>query len=81
MATAAAAVEPTKADDAPEAPEPVKSLGKRKLILLAAPVVLAGIVGGLWFGGILPRLLGTHHTDASAETAKPATPIMSTCRR
>jgi flagellar FliL protein len=31
---------------------------KRKLLLLAVPVVLAGIGAGLWFSGILPGLLG-----------------------
>ena len=33
--------------------------GKRKLLLLAAvPVVLAAIGAGLWFSGLLPKLLG-----------------------
>ena len=32
--------------------------GKRKLLLLAVPVVLAAIGAGLWFSGILPELLG-----------------------
>ncbi len=35
--------------------------GKKKLILLAAPAVLAAIGAGLWFGGILPPLLGMGH--------------------
>jgi len=74
VATAASAVEPTKADDAPE-PESKPSGGKRRLILLAAPVVLLGVGAGLWFGGILPRLLGMHHTEATAESAKPAVPV------
>lgn len=32
--------------------------GRRKLILLAVPVLLAAIGAGMWFGGILPPLLG-----------------------
>lgn len=53
-----------KADgDAP----PAKS-GKRKLILIVAPVlVLLGAGAGLWFTGILPGLLGMKHEDAHAE--------------
>jgi flagellar FliL protein len=74
VATAAPAVEPTKADDAPE-PESKPAGGKRRLIMLAAPVVLLGVGAGLWFGGILPRLLGMHHPEATAESAKPTAPI------
>jgi flagellar FliL protein len=47
--------------------------GKRKLLLLAVPVALAAIGTGLWFTGILPKLLGmgeAHH--AAAEGAAPA---------
>ena len=32
--------------------------GKKKLILLAVPVVLLAIGAGLWFSGILPGLIG-----------------------
>jgi flagellar FliL protein len=35
-----------------------KKGGKKKLILLAAPVLLIGVVAGLWFSGILPGVLG-----------------------
>ena len=48
--------------------------GKKKLIILAVPVVLLAVIAGLWFGGILPPLLGmgrnADHGDAAAE-AKP----------
>jgi flagellar protein FliL len=74
VASAAAAVEPTKTDDA-AAPEAKKPIGRRKLILLAAPVALVAIGGGLWFSGIAPRLLGLQRDPKSAESAKPAAPI------
>ncbi len=32
--------------------------GKKKLILIAAPALVAALLAGLWFGGILPPLLG-----------------------
>jgi flagellar FliL protein len=55
MAAAAEAAAP--GDDA-EAP-PAKKGGKKKLIVLAALVLLlVGAGAGLWFGGILPPLLG-----------------------
>ncbi len=37
---------------------PAKGGKKKKLILLAVPVLLLGVVAGLWFSGILPGLLG-----------------------
>ncbi|MDB5414392.1 MAG: hypothetical protein JWR10_2727 [Rubritepida sp.] len=40
--------------------------GKKKLILLALPLVLGGIGAGLWFGGILPG----HHTPEHAVAAE-----------
>jgi flagellar FliL protein len=53
-----------------------KSFGKKKLIILAAPIVLIGIVAGLWFSGILPGLLGMKHNEPAArEASKPAVPI------
>ncbi len=75
MATAAAAVEPEKSEEAPETPEPKHSGSKRKLMLLAGPVVLVGIGAGLWSTGILPRLLGRQQAEIGAESSKPAAPI------
>jgi flagellar FliL protein len=51
-----------------------KSGGKKKLLLLAAPALVAALLVGLWFSGILPRMLGTQHA-ASKEDSKPAVPI------
>jgi flagellar FliL protein len=49
--------------------------GKKKLLLLAVPVILLGIGAGLWFSGILPGLLGMK----KAAPAKAAgTAIVST---
>jgi flagellar FliL protein len=50
--------------------------GKRKLLLLAIPVVLVAIGAGLWFSGILPKLLGKggEAQHAAAEGA-PAAPL------
>jgi flagellar FliL protein len=64
-------------DDATEVPAPAKkSFGKKKLILLAAPVLLIGIASGLWFTGVLPRLLGLRHEPtAGQQAAKPTVPV------
>lgn len=40
-----------------KAPAP-KGGGKKKLILLAMPLLLVAAGAGLWFGGVLPPLLG-----------------------
>ena len=65
------------ADDQPQA----KS-GKRKLILIAAPLVLLiGVGAGLWFTGILPGLLGMKHEEHNHEAAKSRQHrSTSTCR-
>jgi flagellar FliL protein len=50
-----------------EAPEVKKGGGRKKLLLLALPVLLVAIGAGLWFGGILPPLLGMGAPAAKAE--------------
>jgi flagellar protein FliL len=56
------------------AAEAVRPSGRRKLVLLAVPVVLAVSLGGLWFSGLLPRWLGMSHPQ-SAATQPPPEPI------
>jgi flagellar protein FliL len=53
-----------------------KKGGKKKLILIALPVLLIGAGAGLWFGGILPPLLGMGAAaeEAVAEAAERAPP-------
>lgn len=59
----------------PDAAPPAKS-GRRKIVMLAVPpLLLIGAGAGLWFGGILPKMLGMKHDDPKEETAKPAVPI------
>ena len=72
-ATTAAPVE--KPAEAEEAPAAAAKPGRRKLILLAAPLALAGALAGLWFSGVLPRALGLSHPATKSEVAKPAIPI------
>jgi flagellar FliL protein len=52
--------------------QPEKAFGKRKLILIAVPVVLVLILAGLWFSGVLPHLLGMDKPKEHVE--KPAGP-------
>jgi|GEM_PF-105394 len=67
--TAAAAAAP--GEDAEAAP--TKKGGKTKLIVLVALVLLLGGVGaGLWFGGILPPLLGMGPKPAQADATANA---------
>ena len=52
-----------------------KSGGKKKLILIAVPVLLIAVGAGLWFTGILPKMLGMGKKDDAAEAvAKPVPP-------
>jgi flagellar FliL protein len=67
---ATAAATATAAPDITAVPVAKKG-GKKKLLLLAVPVVLAAAGAGLWFGGILPPLLGMGKPDKAA-MAHPA---------
>jgi flagellar protein FliL len=77
VATAVAAADQTKADETPSPPEAENiPSGRRRLILLAAPVVLLAVLGsGLWFTGILPRLFGVGHVEQAVDSGKPSVPI------
>jgi len=50
---------------------------KKKLILIAVPVLLIGVVAGLWFSGILPGMLGMggHPPAQHAEAAPQPEPV------
>ena len=77
MATAVAPAEQDEAGEASATPGSATApQGKRRLILLAALIVLVAVIGSaLWFTGILPRLVGFGHVEETAETAGPRTPI------
>jgi flagellar FliL protein len=63
-------------EDEPEAVEPPRTrLDRRKLIMLAVPLLLAGLVAGLWFSGVAPRLLGLTHAAQKAADAGPVVPV------
>lgn len=63
------------APQAEQGEEPRKGGGRKKLILLALPVVLVAAGAGLWFGDILPPLLGMGPPPAAPEaTAQADTP-------
>jgi flagellar FliL protein len=71
---------PDKAEESEseaEAPTPEKKpAGKKKLIILAAPVLLIVVLAGLWFSGVGPRLLGIKHNEPDKQEAnKPAMPV------
>ena len=67
---------------------PAKGGGRKKLLLLAVPLVLVAVAAGLWFSGILPPLLGMgksapasadphadpHAAKPDAHAAAPAKP-------
>jgi flagellar protein FliL len=78
MSTAVAKKEPAADADTAEgeaAPSPKPAGSKRKLVLMAAPILLAGLVAGLWFSGVLPRVLGLRHDAPKAEASAPAAPV------
>jgi len=77
VAKTAEAVEQTRPDEAASPPGAGTSKGdRRKLILLAAPVILVVVIGaGLWLTGVLPYLLGLGHDAQKVDSAKPLAPI------
>ena len=60
MAAAEPAPQEARPEPAAEA-EPAKPTTRlRRLLLLAVPLLFAALLAGLWFSGVLPRLLGFH---------------------
>lgn len=56
--------------------EPVKTSGKRKLLLLAIPLLLLLVGGGLSFAGFLPNPLAKEKpADPAAEAERSETPV------
>ena len=68
--------DPPKPQDETAADEAPKKSGKKKLIMMAIPVVLLLVGAGLWFTGILPHMLGMEKKEelADKEPAKPVPP-------
>lgn len=62
-------------DAAPAGEAPVK--GRRRLILLAAPVLVGGLGAGLWFSGVLPGLLGLAPPPEPPAEVKPEPALFS----
>lgn len=66
MAAAAPALQDADANKPPAG-------GRKRLLLMAIPLLLAGTLAGLWFTGILPRMLGLR--PASRAAAAKASPV------
>jgi flagellar FliL protein len=66
------AAKPKEAEETPPEAAPKGKGGKKKLILLAVPLLLGGIGAGLWFTGVLPRALGLTHPKDPAVVALEA---------
>ena len=69
MSAAAAAI----GDAALDGAAPKKS-GKKKLLLVAIPIVLIGAGAGVWFAGLMPALPFMKHEPAATE-ASTAAPV------
>jgi flagellar FliL protein len=61
-------------EPAPDAAEAPAKMGRRKLILVAAPLALLLAGGGLWFTGVLPGLLGMEKPKELREAEKKPEP-------
>jgi flagellar FliL protein len=54
-----------------------KSSGRRKILLLGLPVVIAGAAGGLWSSGVVPRLLHRGSVTPGAGETPPPPPVFA----
>lgn len=52
-----------------------KKGGKKKLMLLAVPLILASVGAGLWLSGVVPHMLGRDHAPKLEAEGKPAVPV------
>jgi len=50
-------------------------LDRRKLIMLAVPLLVAGLGAGLWFSGVLPRMLGLAHDAPKTADTQSSAPV------
>ena len=66
---------PEKPDPPANGGPPPNHGGRKKLVLIAVPVLLAGAGAGLWFTGIAAKLPGLKHPAAHEEPSRPAAPI------
>jgi flagellar FliL protein len=66
---------PAKTADPEGTDAPAAKGGKKKLLLIAVPVLLIGAGGGLWFMGMLPFLGGKHAEEKPHETAAVTAPV------
>lgn len=73
MPAAAPEVQDPDAEAAPAAPAGQPSR-LRRLLLLAAPLLFAALFAGLWFTGVLPRMLGLRHA-AKPVAARVTVPV------
>jgi flagellar FliL protein len=72
VAKAAAAKPDDTADDASDSLEPKESGVRRKMIIVAAAIALPAIGAGLWFSGVLPRLLGIQDEHSTERVGSPS---------
>ena len=77
MALAAATTETDTETGTGMGPAEVPSTGFdwRKLILLGVPLLVAGLGAGLWFSGVLPRMLGLAHDAPKTADTQSSAPV------
>ncbi|HET8997513.1 MAG TPA: flagellar basal body-associated FliL family protein [Acetobacteraceae bacterium] len=75
MAAAAPAPETAEPEAAAAEAESAKPASRLpRLLLLGVPLLLAALIAGLWFSGVLPRLLGFRQHAGTQAAAAPILP-------